>query len=277
MQEPVDKNVPSSTQERGSALPKIDAAARLDEAIMAVAPQHSSVFWGDRMLTLDKSASFRDDPRFKAATKATDSSTGENQYASPDGISWRYNILVWAARQALQVEGDFVECGVYRGDMSWVVTEMVDLVGHGRTMYLYDTFSGFSEKYSSPEDYPDAPQFFEFANAGYGQAGLQEEVTARFRDKPHVHVIQGVVPDALPATAPPKIAFLHLDMNSPGPERAALEFLYDRISPGGVIVFDDYGWSIFRKQKESADAFMASRSHSVLELPTGQGLVVKGR
>jgi O-methyltransferase len=270
-----DKEAFRLSDVHSSAPSEVDPAACLDEAIKAIASQHSSVFWGDRLLTLDKSASFRDDPKFKAATSTTDSSTGANQYASPDGVSWRYNTLVWAARHALQVDGDFVECGVYRGDMSWVVTEMVDLGAHGRALYLYDTFSGFSGKYSSPADYPDSPQFFDFANAGYGRAGLYEEVVARFRAKPYIHVIRGVVPDSLADTAPSKIAFLHLDMNSPGPESAALEFLYDRITPGGVIVFDDYGWSIFRKQKEAADTFMASRGHCILELPTGQGLVVK--
>jgi O-methyltransferase len=64
-------------------------------------------------------------------------------------------------------------------------------------------------------------------------------------------------------------------MNSPGPELAALEVLYDQISPGGVIVIDDYGWTIFRKQKEIADNFMPARGQSILELPTGQGLCVK--
>jgi O-methyltransferase len=161
--------------------------------------------------------------------------------------------------------------------MSWVVTEMVDFPANQRALYLYDTFSGFSEKYSSPADYPDNPQFFDFANTGYGRAGLYEEVVTRFQTKPYVHVLRGVVPDVLTDTAPSKIAFLHLDLNSPEPERAALELLFDRISPGGVIVFDDYGWSIFRKQKDSADLFAASRGHSVLELPTGQGLVIKGR
>ncbi len=251
-------------------------AALLDNAIEAISSQHSSVFWGDRLLTLDKSVSFRDDPNFKAAVKGTDSSTGENQYTSPDGISWRYNTLIWAARQALQIEGDFIECGVYRGDMSWVITEMVNLRAHGRKMYLYDTFSGFSSKYSSSEDYPDAPQFFAFANDSYGKAGLYEEVSTRFKGKSYVNVIRGVVPDALVDTAPTKIAFLHLDLNSPSAERAALDYLYDRISPGGVIVFDDYGWSIFRKQKEAADEFLASKGLCALELPTGQGLAVKG-
>jgi hypothetical protein len=42
-----------------------------------------------------------------------------------------------------------------------------------------------------------------------------------------------------------------------------------------VIIFDDYGWKVFRKQKVAEDQFMRARGYEVLELPTGQGLVVK--
>jgi hypothetical protein len=42
-----------------------------------------------------------------------------------------------------------------------------------------------------------------------------------------------------------------------------------------MIVFDDYGWTGYREQKDAADAFMRQYSLYVLELPTGQGLVVK--
>jgi len=51
--------------------------------------------------------------------------------------------------------------------------------------------------------------------------------------------------------------------------------LFDCVVPGGIIVFDDYGFYLFRRQKEAEDAFMAARGYHILELPTGQGLVVK--
>jgi hypothetical protein len=252
----------------------VDAAQYFDAAVHQITPYHTSVFWGDRMLTLDKSAAFRADPRFKAAISSANSDTGANQYSSPDGIAWRFNTLIWAASQALLVDGDFVECGVYEGDMSWVITEMVDLEHANRRLYLYDTFAGFSPKYSSPADFPDAPEFFEFANSHYQRPGLHESVVRRFAPKPYVSVVRGIVPDILCTTAPTQIAFLHLDMNSPEPERAALEFLFDRVSAGGVMIFDDYGWSMFRRQREAADEFMKRHSHVILELPTGRNQTI---
>lgn len=54
-----------------------------------------------------------------------------------------------------------------------------------------------------------------------------------------------------------------------------MELLYDRITPGAIIVLDDYGWLGYRDQKLALDPFFEARGHKVLELPTGQGLVIK--
>ena len=57
--------------------------------------------------------------------------------------------------------------------------------------------------------------------------------------------------------------------------RRGLEVLFERISPGGMVVFDDYGWAGYRDQKLAVDEFMRDRGHAVLELPTGQGLILR--
>jgi O-methyltransferase len=250
------------------------AAYIFDHTLSMVRRHHRSMFWGDRLLTFDKSAGFRDDPDFHKAIAAASSATGSNQYASPDGIHWRFNTLIWAARQALAVPGDFVECGVYEGDMSWVMTEMVDLAAAGRELHLFDTFAGFAPEYSSRSDFPENPEFFASADQDYKRPEIYQKVLSRFAAKPYVHIHRGAVPDTL-SQAPPTIAFLHLDMNSPGPETAALDTLYDRLSPGAMVIYDDYGWILHRKQKEAADEFMSGKGIGILELPTGQGLAIK--
>ena len=240
-----------------------------------VAPSHHSFFWGDRLLTLDKSAEFRDEPAFRNALQQADSSTGANQYASPDGIAWRYHTLIWAARTCLKLPGDFVECGVYRGDMTWMVTQCVDLPAAGKAFYLYDTFTGLDPRYPNEFVSPKAGHFVEFSAGEYGAEDIEGYVRRRFAPMRYVVVTKGVVPDILHQIAPERIAFMHIDMNSPKAEAGALEVLFDRVSPGGIIVFDDYGWKQFEKQKEAADRFMAARGQLIMELPTGQGLMIK--
>ncbi len=232
-------------------------------------------FWGDRLLSLGKSKGFFDDPVFAAAYAAIHGSHQYDEYNSPHTIAWRLHTLVWAAKNGLNLPGDFVECGVFKGDFSWVVMQCTDWAKQDKTFYLYDTFDGFSPKHSSPDDFPDdGGQFWHFADGVYKDPEIYPAVLARFRDYRNVRIVRGVVPESL-ADAPRKIAFLHIDMNSAGAEIGALDVLFDRVVPGGMIVFDDYGWHQFRRQKEAEDAWMAAHGYQIMELPTGQGLVVK--
>ena len=198
-----------------------------------------------------------------------------DQYTSPQTIAWRLHTLVWAAQNGLNVEGDFVECGVFKADFAWVISQVVDFKSKNKQFYLCDTFNGFSDKYSSAEDFPDNPNFFVFANKCYSDPSLYPYVCERFKDEPSVKVIQGVVPDVLEDNMPEKIAFMHIDLNSAAAEIGALELLFPRRSSGAILVFDDYGWKEYFKQKEAEDAFMHERGYHILELPTGQGMVIK--
>jgi O-methyltransferase len=274
---PATDKVTAILAEIAQTLPEGREFAAFFTALLGQAmPRHNyRVFWGDRLLTLDKSAGFFDDPAFKAAYERIRGSHPYDTFDSPSTIAWRLHTLVWAARRAARLPGDFVECGVFKGDMAWIVTQLADPAPLGKCFYLYDTFAGFSKDYSTPSDYPDNPGFLKFADDIYKDETIYPSVVARFRDMPNVRVVRGVVPDIFAQTVPERIAYLHIDLNSPAAEIGALEVLFDRVVPGGAIVFDDYGWHLFRKQKEAEDAFFAARGYSVLELPTGQGLVIK--
>lgn len=248
----------------------------LDKVIQEeVRRDHARVFWGDRLLTIDKAAGFLDDPHFARAFTTIKGNHLYDQYTSPDTIAWRLHTLIWAARSGLTIDGDFVECGVFKGDMSYCVVSILGDSFKDRRFYLYDSFEGFSPKLSSHADYPAGSGFLDFANKVYREEGIESSVRDRFAPYPNVKVIKGFVPDSFAIDCPDRIAYLHIDLNSPLAEVAALEHLFDRVSPGGMVVFDDYGWQMFSAQRHAEDAFFAQRDYQVLELPTGQGLVVK--
>lgn len=236
---------------------------------------HHAVFWGDRLLTLDKTAGFWEDKKFVDLYEQISDSHIYDQYSGPDGVAWRLHTLIWAANNTRGLPGDFVECGVFKGDMSWVVANILDFASEDRVFYLYDSFEGFSPEYSSKDDFPLNPDYLEYANRFYKIPDLFDQVQERFKTFPNVRVIKGFLPDTLSQAAPERIAYLHLDLNSPAAEFGTLEILFDRVVAGGIIILDDYGWFEFLKQKRAADKFMQSRGYSFLELPTGQGVVVK--
>ncbi|MES9996728.1 TylF/MycF/NovP-related O-methyltransferase [Desulfovibrio aminophilus] len=257
-------------------LPPARAAAFANRYLLDVlAANHRSIFWGDRLCALDKAAAFLEDEKFRQAWDTIAGSYDYDQYNGPQGISWRLHVLCWAARRGLGLAGDFVECGVFRGDMSWVVAKTVNFAESGKRFFLYDTFAGFSPKYSSADDFPMNPNFYEYADAIYHQDGLYEGVVERFRPFGNVEVVRGVLPDTLADVCPDRIAYLHVDLNSPAAEIGVLEKLFDRVVPGAAVVFDDYGWLEYLAQREAEDAFMRERGYGILELPTGQGLVIR--
>ena len=225
-------------------------------------------FYGDQMATLQKSCDFLKDPRFKFAFY----SNADNEFDQQP--AWRLHTLCWAAKHALKLPGDFVECGVYTGFMSNVVADFVDFSARDKTFYLYDTFSGFDDRYSSANDF-HLPGFYNFIQEQYTRPNLYDEVVARFKPYQNIKVLRGAVPDVLAEDSPTSISYLHIDMNSPAAEVAALDVLFDRVVPGGLIILDDYGWAMFHKQKEAEDQWFADRGYMAMELPTGQGLVIK--
>jgi hypothetical protein len=56
-----------------------------------------------------------------------------------------------------------------------------------------------------------------------------------------LHLVQGLVEQTIPAVAPAGIAILRLDTDFHSSTRHELEHLYPRLSPGGVLIIDDYG------------------------------------
>jgi O-methyltransferase len=218
-----------------------------------------NVHAADNVILFGRSLGFRRDPKLMDAFRGNVSNHQERS------LLLRINTLAWAAAEAQRLDGDFVECGVWRGFCSAVLTHYLDFQMQDRTFYLYDTFEGIPPDLDSEKH--DSPLFRE--------AGLYESVLARFTRYPNVRVVKGTVPDSFAQSVPERIAFMHIDMNSSKSEIATLEALFDRIVPGGLVVFDDYGWTGYQAQQVAEDAWTRRRGHRILELPTGQGLLIR--
>jgi hypothetical protein len=64
-------------------------------------------------------------------------------------------------------------------------------------------------------------------------------------------------------------------MNCAYPERAALEFLWSSLSPGGMVLLDDYAYLGHNEQANAMDDAARGLGAEILSIPTGQGLIIK--
>lgn len=220
------------------------------------------VFLGDGIATWLKTTPFFDDDRFMSLA---DKHAGLIPLA---GLHWNLSTVLWAVKRAERLDGDLMELGVFRGHTTLFVAEYLGFADWPRKWFLYDTFEGV------PDDQLDEG-WGERNTRAYKDTFSYDEVAERFRPFPNIVLTRGRVPEILDEVCPERIAFLHMDLNNSQAEIAALDRLYDRIVPGGVIVFDDYGWAASRTQYEAERAWFAARGLEILLLPTGQGLFVK--
>lgn len=229
-------------------------------ALQSMCRIYPRYFASDMLITFARNMGFLEDPKFLEAMQA------EARTEQDQSLVWRLHTLCWAAANAFKLQGDFVECGVFQGFSTAVTARYLDFGKQARTWYLYDTFSGIPADQINPGQQNPAQ---------YQDPGLYDGVRQRFAQYRNIKVVRGRVPEVFAEATPQSIAFMHLDMNSAAAEMGALEVLFERMVPGGFLVLDDYGWYAYRAQKLAEDPFFRKHGCPVLELPTGQGLVIK--
>jgi hypothetical protein len=175
------------------------------------------------------------------------------------------------------IEGDFVECGVWRGGHGIIAAEILGRRAHPATVYLFDTFAGMTE----PTERDAQRRTGQLAQVEYERyrrddgrndwcyASL-EEVRENFaragtlrQDK--VRFIKGDVVQTLSReeNLPQKISVLRLDTDWYESTKKELEVLWPRVTPGGVLILDDYGY--WEGARKAVDEYFESRRRPFLQ------------
>ena len=235
-----------------------------------VLPKKSVTYSNDLLYTFH-SADFLNEPLFIEAYELSKNTDGGTLLKNYD-IQWRIHVLCWAAKHAMHLEGAFVDCGVHTGIFARAVIHYTNFKYSDKKYYLLDTFNGLERKYSTEKEM-ERNTLMGYDNEDTN--ALLQKVTEIFKDF-NTKIIKGAVPETLNQVDADKICFLSIDMNCVQPEVDALEFFWDKMVSGGVIVLDDYGYAnASHDQKQAHDRFAASKNVQILTLPTCQGLLIK--
>lgn len=125
-------------------------------------------------------------------------------------------------------KGNFAELGVYQGGSAAVLYQIAE--AQGRTLHLFDTFSGHPDNHDQADDLSCHPP------GRYADA-IDPNELQKLLPNAVIHV--GVFPDTLTDIGP--LAFVHSDMDLYHPTLAVCKLLPPMMVPGGQLYFDDYG------------------------------------
>ena len=229
------------------------------------APPKPNVTYNQDGLTTVHNNGFMLEPDFIKAEKAG-AATGS--WAS---IHWRVHTILWVATHCKNIEGDFVECGTNKGGFAKAICEYLDFKKLNKIFYLLDTFEGLDESLLTEEEKRAGKK--EYFQAAY--TDCFGEVKSTFSSVPNVKLIKGSVPGTLSQVPSEKVAFLSVDMNNVNPEIAAMDYFWDKLSKGGMVVLDDYAYVTYNFQYEAHNKWAKQKGIKILSLPTGQGLIIK--
>lgn len=140
--------------------------------------------------------------------------------------------------------GEVVECGVYKGASLLRLLSFRELLEapDSRKVIAFDAFGRFPRTSDGADN--TWLEGFEREGGDGIPAGELQRVLARkgFRN---TELVPGDINQTVPAYVAShgqlRIALLHIDVDCYEPTVTALEHLFERVVPGGLVVFDDYG------------------------------------
>lgn len=175
--------------------------------------------------------------------------------------------------QEKNIEGDIVECGVWKGgSMMAVAQTLINSGDTSRNLYLFDTFEGMTpptekdvdiggitaERLMEQSDRMQDDSVWcratlEIVKAAVNSIGYPSE---------KIHFVKGLVEQTIPQFSPGKIALLRLDTDWYESTKHELEHLFPRLVKGGVLIIDDYGhWQGARK---AVDEYLEKNNVKIL-------------
>lgn len=184
------------------------------------------------------------------------------------------------------VEGDVVEFGVALGGSAILLAKRA---GADRRFFGLDVFAMIPPPTSERDDARSKDRYRTIASGGakglggdpyYGyRTDLYEHVSSQLArygtpvDGDRVNLVRGLFEDALPLLDISRIAFAHIDCDWYDPVRYCLNQTAARLSPGGLMVIDDY--HDYEGCRRAVDEFLVEHPDFLME--PGQNPILRRR
>ncbi len=170
------------------------------------------------------------------------------------------------------IPGTIVECGVFKGgSIMLAALTLLKFEDTDRELYLYDTFKGMTKptdedldmRGEAAHDVWKASQRTDYNEWTYAPLDfVQKNMNSTHYPPEKIKYVQGPVEETLPEKTPEKIALLRLDTDWYESTYHELIHLYPLLSPGGVLIIDDYGH--FKGTRKAVDQYIEENNLKLL-------------
>lgn len=167
--------------------------------------------------------------------------------------------------RADSLAGDIVECGVWRGGGCIFSAGYLRAHEMNRRVYVADSFEGLPVP-SAKEDQGLDLSKERFPELAVSMHTVRENFAAYGLDQPNVVFLKGWFKDTLPTAPVDMIALLRLDGDLYESTMDALNALYDKVVPGGVVIVDDY--NALKVCRDAVHDFFGRRGEAVPNMIT---------
>lgn len=199
-------------------------------------------------------------------------STGVDRH-NVDRLLWRHWIVSYSTRHAIQFtnsnEFNFVECGIGDGMSAFYTLREINKnlkTLNNSKLHLFDSW-GPMKKTDLIESELDSIDRYSELELDVTKNNLKEYENQIVYHKGYIPEVFHQLPNP-----PDSIVYMHIDLNSTKPTIASLEFFFPKLIPGGVILFDDYGWNNHKDTKHAVDNFFKDKPGILMHLPTSQAI-----
>jgi len=247
--------------ELASKMPSVVAqipSARI-RRLIAIAAQSDQKYAG--IYSRSAYAPWRGDERFQRAFAKIRGNTLVDEYRCHE--LWQV-----CAQLGSRDQGDILEVGVWRGGTGCLLAQCCrehDIPG---TVFLCDTFTGVVNAGDQDSAYVGG----EHADTSLSTvldlvAGLNLE---------NVEVLQGIFPESTGARIQDRrFRMCHIDVDVYESASHVFEWVWPRLVPGGVVVFDDYGFYSCGGVTRMVDRMRGESDRLVFYNVNGHALVIK--
>lgn len=205
--------------------------------------------------------------------RAIDADTGFADAFAATGLGWDYSYERKYNLDQLYaligpVAGDVAECGTHAGASAYFLARRIQAEARGRRLHLFDSFEGLS----CPEDIDGS--WWRQGDLSATEASLRTTLS-QLGDTSFVQIYPGWIPERFPEIADRRFAFVHIDVDLYQATFDSLAFFYPRLSSGGVIVFDDYGYASCPGATAAIDQFLADKPETAVNLSAGGAFLLR--